>query len=270
MAATLLIPTDFSDNSLNAAVYGLALLGDRVDTVKILNAYEEPMGSASSMSRIKDDMVKQSRNDLKAFEIKLSEAASLSGKRVMRFCEEGDLAYVIDNFEEVEKIDLIIMGTQGASGVDEVFMGTNTSDVIAKVEMPLLAVPAECTFKEPRKILIADDGDGCEDGTLRTARSIARKYNASIHIVHVSDQDPSRIHEHSFNPDSFEDIDTHFHVLEGSDVDDVINDFVEANEIDMVVMIHRYMSFFERLFNRSSTKRMSMHSNVPLLILQDS
>ena len=245
------------------------MLNDRIDSVKLLNAFEEPAGGASSMLSLRDEMLKQSRNELKQFELRLAESADLSGKRISRFSEDGSLPYVIDNLEEVEKVDLIIMGTQGASGMEEVFMGTNTSDVIAKVEMPLLAVPAECRFKAPKRILIADDGDGCEDGTLRMARVIARIYGAQIHIVHVTDQDPSRVEEHSFDPEAFEDIDTHFHVITGDDIDEVLNAFIEQHEMDLVVMIHRYLSFFERLFNRSSAKRMSMHSTVPMLILQD-
>ncbi len=268
MAATVLISTDFSENSLNAALYGLQLLGDQIGAVKLLNTFEEPAAGASSMKSISAELLKESRNGLSAFQEKLTSAYPFSGK-LSRISEEGGLPYVIDNLEEVEKVDLILMGTQGASGLEEVFMGTNTSDVIAKCEMPLLAVPANCTYAAPNKIMIADDGQGCEDGTLRLARLVARKYSSEIHIVAVVDDAADSVTEHSYDPESFDDIDTHFHVLESNDVDEALNDFVEANQMDMVVMIHRHLSLFDRLFSRSSTKLMSMHTTVPLLVLQD-
>ena len=42
---------------------------------------------------------------------------------------------------ENKKIDLIIIGAKGASGLKKIVLGSNTGDVIAKVECPLLAVP---------------------------------------------------------------------------------------------------------------------------------
>ena len=269
MAATVLVPTDFSENSLNAASYGLQLLGEQINAVKLLNTFEEPSGSAAKIMSFSAELLKESRNDLRAFQEKLTRTYDFSGIKLSRISEQGSLPYVIDNMKEVEKIDLIIMGTQGASGLEEVFMGTNTSDVIAKCEMPLLAVPANCSYRVPKKIMIADDGYGCEDGTLRMARVIARKYDSDVHIVTVTDGNADKFTEHSYDPEAFEDIDTQFHVIESNDVDEALNDFVEENKVDMVVMIHRHMSLFDRLFSRSSSKQMSMHTTVPLLVLQD-
>lgn len=269
--ATVLIPTDFSDNSLKAAVYGIKLLGEKMEVLNLLNTYETISGGAGSILSLREAIVKNSRNELQKFQDRLAEEVDLTGKQIKRFVEEGDLAYVIDNLEEIEHVDLIIMGTQGASGLQEVFMGSNTSDVISKVEMPLLAVPENIVFEAPKRIMIADDGDGCGEGTFRIARVIARKYEADVHFVHVTDNGNGHPAEHSYEEeaDAFDDIKTEFHVVESEDVDDALNDFIEENNISMAVMVHRHLGLFERLFQRSASKRMAMHTHVPLLVLQD-
>jgi nucleotide-binding universal stress UspA family protein len=269
--ATLLIPTDFSDNSLQAAVYGVKLLGDKTSKIDFLHTFEGMSAGAGSMLSLREEILKDSQNLLKEFQEKLAEQVDLSDKQIKRFCEEGELPYVLDNLEEIEHVDLIIMGTQGASGLKEVFMGSNTSDVIAKVEMPLLAVPENVAFKAPKKIMIADDGDGCGEGTFRIARVIARKYDCEVHFVHVTDSDPGTIRDHSYDEeaDAFEDISTEFHVVESDDVDEALNNFVEQHDIDIMVMVHRHLGLFDRLFQRSASKKMAMHSHVPLLVLQD-
>ncbi|MBK6549167.1 MAG: universal stress protein [Flavobacteriales bacterium] len=50
------------------------------------------------------------------------------------------------------------MGTQGASGVKEVFMGTNTADVIKHSRLPVLAVPEQARHTGSTRIVLADDG----------------------------------------------------------------------------------------------------------------
>lgn len=269
--ATVLIPTDFSENSLKAAIYGIKLLGEKMSKLELLHTYESVSGGAGSIFSLREQIHKDSQNELRKFQERLAEKIDISGKEIKRLCEEGELPYIIDNLEELEKVDLIIMGTQGSSGLKEVFMGSNTSDVIARVEMPLLAVPEKVEYKAPKRILIADDGNGCGEGTFRIARVIARKYDCEIFFVHVTDKDQGNITEHSYDEeaDAFDDIETSFHVVESDDVDEALNTFIEENSIDMMVMVHRHLGIFQRLFQRSSSKKMAMHSHVPLLVLQD-
>lgn len=53
-----------------------------------------------------------------------------------------------------QKIDLVVMGTKGASGVTEILIGSNTADVIEKCHCPVLAIPAESDFKTPTKVVL--------------------------------------------------------------------------------------------------------------------
>lgn len=69
---------------------------------------------------------------------------------------------------EQEAIDLVVMGTQGATGAGDVLFGTNTIHVIKKAASPILAVPSEFTYKTPKRILFPTDyGMVCQKEKLR-------------------------------------------------------------------------------------------------------
>jgi nucleotide-binding universal stress UspA family protein len=56
--------------------------------------------------------------------------------------------------------------------------------------------------------------------------------------------------------------------MSADNVTTVINDLADQSDADLVVMVHRHLGFFNSLFHASSTKRLVMHSHVPLLVLE--
>jgi len=72
--AHVLIPTDFSPNALNAALYALELYGAEGNTFTVLHCYMMPNGE-STMWNITDQLAKASLEDLSAFTTSLREAA---------------------------------------------------------------------------------------------------------------------------------------------------------------------------------------------------
>ena len=65
----------------------------------------------------------------------------------------------------------------------------------------------------------------------------------------------------------FDTIPHHFHFIENESVQDAINDFIDANEMDMLIMLPKKHSFFASLFKKSQTKEMLYQSHIPILAL---
>jgi nucleotide-binding universal stress UspA family protein len=65
----------------------------------------------------------------------------------------------------------------------------------------------------------------------------------------------------------FDGLDTRFHFIEHENVQDAMNDFIEQNQMDMLIMIPKRHSFFESLFRKSQTKEMLYQSHIPILAL---
>jgi nucleotide-binding universal stress UspA family protein len=54
---------------------------------------------------------------------------------------DGNLLYNINKSIKDDKIDYVVMGTEGASGWSEFFSGTHTG-VLTDVDVPILCIPS--------------------------------------------------------------------------------------------------------------------------------
>src|SRR5690606_22134083 len=138
-------------------------------------------------------------------------------------------------------IDLIIMGTQGATGAAQILFGTHTVHAIKRATCPLLAVPSGCTYNNPENILFPTDLDinyGREH--LALLKHLARNHNSEIKILHVSfgyplDEKKERSKKHLLN--YFDDVNAEFHNIEKTTVTEGIYDFQKEHDINLLVMI---------------------------------
>jgi nucleotide-binding universal stress UspA family protein len=97
------------------------------------------------------------------------------------------------NFVEERKIDLVVMGTHGRSGLAHFFMGSAAEKVVRYAACPVLTVNdrQEEYRNSPRyqKILAAYDFSVHSQQAARRAREIASRFDAEFIVLHVIDQE---------------------------------------------------------------------------------
>jgi nucleotide-binding universal stress UspA family protein len=162
------------------------------------------------------------------------------------------------------------MGTKGATGLKEIFLGSNTWDAIEEVQLPLIAVPEDCEVRPLKKIVVAIDrkefsGKAKFEGLIE----LAKINNAEVTILHVGLSDEFSSPQKSQVAEWFQGCELNFAWLKDQDVEKGIHAYTEANKSDMVVLINRKRSFWESLFHSSVTKKVAFHSHVPLFALHD-
>ncbi|MEO9020600.1 MAG: universal stress protein, partial [Ginsengibacter sp.] len=174
--------------------------------------------------------------------------------------------------------DLIIMGTLGASGLKEKLWGSRTAAIIGKSDIPVMAIPIEYEWKKPQKILFATNQFEKAPGILDYLFELAGLYMASVQVAVFTNEDYYKAatfleHKHkisqygeylkeTYNEETL----TSAH-LYGEDFEIALQDFIEENEIDILVMVTYQHNFWTRIFNPSKTKRMSYNTNIPLLAI---
>ena len=90
------------------------------------------------------------------------------------------------NCVEDKQIDLIVMGTQGATGAKEIFLGTQTVFTIKKMKCPVLAVPAKFSYENPKEILFPTDYKlNSSNKYLSLLRNICDTHTSRIHILNA-------------------------------------------------------------------------------------
>ena len=275
-----LIPTDFSENSWNAIKYGLEFFKNVKCTFHLLHVNPIPTYSAAGSSVrtttavLEDSMIKESKTELKKM---LRRIKDISDNHNHVFSSTAVYDYFVDTVKrEVEdkKIDLIIMGTKGASGLKRVTVGSNTGDVITKVKCPLLAVPENASYKIPKEIAFPTDYQIAYDmKVLDTLISMARMSDATLRIVHISkkgeDLSDEQLENKDFLHDYLRGVDHSFHSLTGSRLEAAIQCFVESRDIDMVAMVAKNLNFFQRILFKPAVEEISYHTDIPFLVLHE-
>ncbi len=267
--ARLLLPTDLSDSALHAAVYGIRLMGTEQGHFTLLHTILIPPFNPATDLSLDVAAVEAAHDGLARFEQRLRQAVDLGGAVVERRVEHGELPSVVDRLVGELGIDLVAMGTQGASGLQETLLGTNAADVIRSSKAPVLTVPARATYRDPRRIVVADDGKPIEADTVAPLLNVARWHRAELTIVRGV---PEGMDASTLPPSPLDDrlgaVPRSVHYLSEENLVTALNDLVDQLEADLLVLTHRHRTLWSDLFHRSTTAHMAMHAQVPLLALE--
>lgn len=270
---TILLPTDFSNNSRYAINYAIRLFGPGCEYI-LMHSFQTPQAGATMLYSINDLLEKEAIEGLErlASEITSHHEATLTLSIEAIW---GDVFGACKQVVRKRGVDLIVMGTKGATGLKETFIGSNTASVIQGVNCPVLAIP-ENTFQAlPRQIALATDyRDIAGDGVFAPLKFIMERSNAELTVVHVEMEGvPAGGTRETVSKDAWlkhlGNIPYQFQRIEEEDVAEGLEEFMEEAHPDMLVVIEHHYPFFERLFHRSVTKLMAMHTHIPLLALSD-
>ena len=183
----------------------------------------------------------------------------------------GFVADEICDFALQQEADLIVLGTTGASGASEILFGSNASSVVSKTQIPVMVIPKGSTYKDLTRIAYATDYNEPEFPSMMRLIYFAEQYDCPLDIVHVkSESDRYFNAENNFfkkNKAQFSYPNMSYIDLEKGDVVASINQYVADKNVDLLVMAKHNRSFFDRLFHSSLSKKMAIHSHIPLLVL---
>ena len=264
----LLIPTDFSPAANLAIDYAIDIANQFGSNVTLLHTYQvmSTTGSFVSIERyLKEDAEQEMTKTLNSICSRFKHGASVRSEII-----NGPTVSVISKLADNANFDLIIMGTQGASGITSVFTGSTTNAVIKNAETPVLVIPEKAVFRPIKNIVFAvDDYDISSAGVVSALTQMARRYQAKVLVYHL-DRGES---DNAIDPTVsmyMDGLETSYHFeMEGGNVNDSINQFLIDYNGDLLCMIQRDRGFFDRLFHSSVTKKEIFSSQVPLLIMHD-
>ena len=272
----ILLPTDFSDNSFKAIDYGLSLLKNEKCTFFLLNTYMPPvyhteylLGSPGQIGL--GDMIREdSKNNLNELKEKLETEYKNPLHTFVTHSALNMLTEEISHMTEAEDIDLVIMGTQGATGAQEILFGTNTVHAIRSSKCPVLAIPQGYAYQDPKSILFPTDYEVDYSGKkLAAMLHIATGHDAQVHVMHVIT--PLELDSKQLsNQQTLKKMlgsNGKFHEVESDEIITAINKFQESTKIDMLCMIQNKHTFLERMFIEPIIKKIGFHVKVPFLVL---
>lgn len=277
---TILVPTDFSPTAMKAAVYAATIAQKSGALVLLLHVIEPVTNGISQpyalQEKIQEEIDNNRRKELEALQQSIHQL--FSGIKTAAELNRGTVTTAILLLVESRQVDLIVMGTKGATGLKEIFMGTVTAGTIARSTIPVLSVPEAYEMQPPDTILFATNHFERNKALLNQLVEVATLFAATIHVAVFVDMDAIPTTDYLINArelnyyleflrHNYRAIDFKGEVLEGKEFEAAIEKYDAQNEVDIIAMITYPKSFWERLVRKSATKRMAFHSKIPVLAI---
>ena len=274
----ILVPVDFSDCSKQALRYALMLAeraGAELHLVHIQGVpMTDPYMPVSTADLIDEEQREQLKQHLESVvtELGSEEALAEAVKAVPIHAElkTGFASGEINRMADEVQAEWIIMGTRGASGLSSTLLGSVTSAVLNHSERPVLVIPDSATFKGVEHIAFAFDQVPDRSELVEELIMIAEYFKARLHLIHVvTDRQPAHAAAGAtlgaFLDTGYEKTIT-AETIHGDDVEESLQRYCDHHGIDMLIMLRHHRNFLQRLFHRSQTRLMTLHSHIPLLI----
>ncbi len=274
----ILFPTDFSESAKTAFIYALRFADSFNAELVILHVYDLPIVETPIMPEtaaeifdvVEMNQFESFRDELPELH-KLAESRNLGHITMRSVLLYGDLVYNINKVCEDEGIDMVIMGTKGASGLKEIFLGSTTASVIANAKVPVLGVPAEADYHPIKSIAFTTQYKDKDNDSLKRVLEIADKFAARVQCIYIKNPDDPSDLEEKINEWKvyYRGRNIDFFNIAGDHIEQTLLDFIENQHVGLLVMRAHKRGFFESLFHRSLTKKMAYHSRVPLLVFHE-
>ncbi|NNC33814.1 MAG: universal stress protein [Croceitalea sp.] len=276
---TILLTTDFSKNAWNAIVYAVTLYKDEACTFHILNAYTpafyriDYFVGGPVQSAIPDVGVDISLAGLERTLKKLKKEYPNPKHQFKTISAFNTLTEQIKASSETINADLVIMGTQGATGAKEIFLGSNTVHVALTSKTPVMAVPAKYKFTKMKRVLLPTAYDGFyNEHELQPLLSLIQNFDATLHVLHAVENDvltKTQASHKAHLAKQLASIEVVWQDITKEYMPNVVHEYADKNNIDLVVMMNRKHSFLERLLLKQNVEAIGYHSAVPFMVLRD-
>ncbi|WP_299112111.1 universal stress protein [uncultured Winogradskyella sp.] len=270
----IILPTDFSDNAFSAALYALKLYNNEQCTFYLLNTWMfTNSGSRTYItSTYLDRLQEETSQKLEEHKVLLEEKSNKANHEFRTIFSKEPLVNTIKKAIKDQDINLIIMGTKGATGAKEFLFGSNTVNIINKVKnCPILVVPDGYEFITPKKIAFPTDYNRFYGEELVYIKQLSKLYNSKITVVHINEK-KNLTDKQNYNlamlKAYLENYKHSFHWMTGFDnKEHAIKEFIKELNINILTMINYKHSFIENITKEPVVKNIGYHPTVPFLVI---
>jgi len=276
---SILLPTDFSENSMNAIKYALEFFKYQKTQFYFMHAYQnefydhEELLSREVYEDVLGDIRNKSQANLKNLLSTVKELSPNPRFTYHTISAYNTLVEEANVIAEAKQIDLIVMGTKGKSDERHIVFGSHTFQVLKYVKCPVLAIPANYTNTQPKRILFPTNYlMPYKRRELKLLSELAKSYRSIIDVLYVSKSSKLSIRQEdnqSFIKETFCDNEVLFSHEESKKIDETIKNYITDKQIDLIAMVNTQHSFLEDMLFPSTIDKVSLGLEIPLLAMQN-
>ena len=276
---TILIPTDFSKNAMHALHYALDLFKCERTRFYFLHAFgDEVYGPFGTNVKIdieieKKRVKKETQKKLDALIQEITDVPPNPRHTYESVSAFDSLVDAVNDFVNEINIDLVIMGTKGKTDDKKVIFGSHTVQVFKYVQCPVLAVPQDAEFHQPKKIVFPTNYMlPYKRRELKLLNGISGDFKSEIHCLYISDFETlsaRQLDNKRFLSEGLPDSYLYFERTPVKNKAKAIQEYIALKNIDFLVMVNSKHSFLEDLLYRSTVDEIGLTTKTPFLVMQN-
>lgn len=280
----ILFPTDFSDTANNAFLYTLHLAKLYNAEVFVTHIYDKKVistlygGQPELVATIYVDVELDEFEYFKEESKKLrmiAEENNLSDVKLNFIFKSGSLVSTLGEIIEKEKINLVVMGTSGATNFEKKLWGSNTMNALRSLDIPILSIPKKAIFKGVKNIGFASALKDSDKPILANLLNFYDDNNLIIKVLYIIKNDKNTEVEEQLIDKKIVSWESEFRneklifIKKISDsVTKGIYQLIFDENIDIVVIAKRDLSFIDSLFTHSLSEDLAKKMDFPLLVVK--
>ena len=271
----ILVTTDFSINSKAAIYFAVQLAKQMPVSITFFHSYHILRPHALNEQTFEPYRIEQTEkiaDQLKDFIHEVTQDLDVSAHQFNYVIRESVVADAnILYYAEQNEFDYICMGTRGAGRVEKYF-GTNTSNVVNKSQLPVIAVPMAYKSKSITNFLYASDLSSL-DKEINKIMHLAKPLEAKVEILNFSF--PFELNKNRAKLENFVKLSEYpvtFNIQKNDFQNTLVENIVATTEKSppslLVMFTNQKRSFIEKLLFSSNSGDVAFDTKVPLLIFQ--
>ncbi|MEO9532764.1 MAG: hypothetical protein ABJG68_17215 [Crocinitomicaceae bacterium] len=262
---TILIPTDFNDNTQERFFDFLDLLEDRTKIV-LFHSVEAKTAGSTGVMNMDQLLYEEAEKSMALLVQKINDKHQTRltiDSRVLCGYFDSDLEMTINTV----KPNLIVLISKSRKGIDKLMDKRKTLGLIGEIKPPVLVIPEGATINQLHKIGFAiDQKEPLTDRVLNQLSFFTSYFKSALKTFHVnnhSEGNQDYYHEISTGKDFTGKVEIVLH----EDIKAGIDEWMHTNEADALAIVTHNKNFFEKLFKSSVTRKLIKENKQPILIL---
>lgn len=266
----ILFPTDFSDHARHTLPFAVEIARRTGSTLHLFHSIEEPYDFAPMIDEIIKGVTGRVRELFREMTDEIKADPKNRDLEIRTHIQSGRAAHSILEEAEIRNAGLIVMGNRGRTGLEKLFIGSTTAEVIRRSEIPVLAVPSHSVLSEFKQILFTTEYHDGDLEALEVVTEFAGYFDATVRIFHASLENDLKTEAmfRGFRELVVEKINypgLEFSLDTSITLHEAVADKIEEGDLSMIVMV-RYEKPFG-LLRKSQSKDMSYYVQVPLMVI---
>lgn len=271
----ILVPTDFSDLSKVAIDYAIKVankLGGNITLLHVVTVIQPTRASMRlRLEALEEELMQMAKEDMKALITEFAGKNKTNKPLAFEIVQGASFNAMVKSVAKRLRSGLIIMGTRGANGLRKVVLGSNTASVIEISNIPVLVVPEFAEFTSFKTVVYATDLKHLDD-ELELLIPYIKIFESNLHVFHVA---PNTKEAEAAEKTIKTALDKTGYkkflikVVVSKDTDEAVEKYVKETKSDLLTTFAHEHSFYEKLFDRSLTRKLAFQSKVPLLAFRE-